>query len=146
MENEILSFLFKEKEEVLLNINGLSMGREVARHGSIYVCPIVKPPQIGDILLIKLDKNYVVHRLISQTKKNLITKGDNCVSADNPINQEDIIGLVKGLVKDNALWVPWHWRQPLAFYIALWSRLEAKFWKNCRYPFVIVRKLRYIIR
>ena len=149
MDREILSFIFKGKGEVVLSIDGLSMGREVARHGSVYVCPLDKPPQIGDVLLIQLGESYVIHRMIAETnetEKKIITKGDHCVSADKPASYEEIMGLVKGLKKDDTLWKPWHWRRPLSYFIAIWSRLEAKFWGRFRYPFVIARKLRYILR
>jgi hypothetical protein len=149
MEEEILSFFFQGKGEIVLNIDGFSMGREVARHGSIYVYPLDNPPKRGDVLLIKLGESYVVHRMISKINekdKKIITKGDNCVTADMPVSYKDIIGLVKGLKKDNNLWIPWHWRWPFSYFIATWSGLEARFWKQFSYPFVVVRKLRYIIR
>lgn len=49
---------------------------------------------IDDILLVKINSNYVIHRLIYKSKKYVVSKGDNNYKSDGKIYPRQIIGRI----------------------------------------------------
>lgn len=74
--------------------------------------------EIGDIVIVKLDKNIkeediitfwqegsiVTHRIIEINGEEIITKGDNNNSKDKPIKKDDVIGRVVHIIHDVKVW------------------------------------------
>jgi signal peptidase len=75
--------------------------------------------EIGDFIIVKLDNNnisnndiityksnlsFITHRIIKIDENEIITKGDNNNSEDEPIKKENVIGKVVYIIKDIKIW------------------------------------------
>jgi len=58
-------------------------------------------PQTNDVIIVKLDNHYVIHRLIYVNESIGITKGDANHEQDPPINISDIIYVVVMTIPPN---------------------------------------------
>lgn len=62
--------------------------------------------RIGDIILYKEDARMICHRLVKKIKYEnrdmLFAKGDSSFNPSSPIIEENIIGKVAGLIRDNS--------------------------------------------
>jgi len=58
---------------------------------------------VGDIIVFKTGSQYVAHRIISVTRKGdklvFLSKGDNCISFDQPVPRDQVIGKVVQITK-----------------------------------------------
>jgi signal peptidase I len=89
------------KEELWLE--GLRQGRPMRfrplgysmapmlRHGDV-VTIVAGPGRIGDIVLIKLGGDMVLHRLVATRGDTVFTKGDALPHLDQPGARQDILG------------------------------------------------------
>lgn len=61
--------------------------------------------KIGDIILYREDARMVCHRLVKKIKNEegcvFFTRGDSSFDLSGPIIEEDIIGKVTGLIRNN---------------------------------------------
>jgi len=92
----------KVREECLqsysLPFKGLSMLPLLKDQDEVIVNFSKKDVEVGDIVLIRLDKELVVHRLIQIGQRNIL-KGDRSLHFDE-ISLTDILGTVEGLIRN----------------------------------------------
>lgn len=62
-----------------------------------------KDIQINDLLVVKHDNTYVTHRVIYKTDSYVITKGDNNLTIDHPVNKHNIVGRLGAIKRNNQL-------------------------------------------
>ncbi len=125
----LLSFHIEQGDEVVLQVKGWSMGLVLAPYRDVLVRPLRRPPFFGDVVLLRNDSHFIVHRVIGRVSGGrglTVTKGDNCRQSDPPVAGTDIVGLVVGIKEPEGLCIPWHWRFPLSCFIALLSHMEAR--------------------
>lgn len=113
----IVDYLLKKKEDnkdiYSISLNMLSAGKSVKVKAYGYsMYPTIKPgstltidplttvPKIGELIAIKADKRFIVHRLIDSVQINgetfFKTRGDSNRYLDNPISFEYIAGRIRG--------------------------------------------------
>ena len=56
--------------------------------------------KIGDVVLYRRNKQYVLHRIIEVREKDYVILGDNCVKKEYGIQDCDIIGIMTGFVRN----------------------------------------------
>lgn len=81
---------------VRFRTRGLSMSPFIKTGDVVTISPLEgKRPQLGDIALCSIqNQGLLIHRIIRSTSKRYTTKGDNCFTADGPIQRSDVLGLV----------------------------------------------------
>jgi len=127
-----LLFHIERGKEVVLRVKGSSMGLTLAPSRDVLVRPLRRSPFFGEVVLLYNGSNFIVHRVVGWVpgKRGLIiTKGDNCRHSDPPVRRSEIVGLVIGIQGPEGLCVPWRWRFPLSYLIALVSLTEAIYWR-----------------
>lgn len=67
----------------------------------------------GDIILYRVNNQLICHRLVRKNKDFLYTRGDNSLSAPEPITREMFIGKVVGIIKNNRTINLTSWRNRL---------------------------------
>ena len=55
--------------------------------------------KVGDVVLYRRGKQYVLHRVVEVRDRDYVILGDNCVSREFGITDEDIIGVMTGYVR-----------------------------------------------
>ena len=56
--------------------------------------------RVGDVVLYtRADNKYVLHRIIKVRANDYVIMGDNCVSKEYGIRDDDILGVMTGLVR-----------------------------------------------
>ena len=108
-----------------INVKGWSMGSTLGPSATVNVRPLERSPRCGDIVLVVIGGNLVIHRVVSYGSSHVVTKGDRCRRTDGSVAMNDVLGLVASINRSGSPLVPWHWRWPFAPLIALLSRLEA---------------------
>lgn len=85
-----------------ITLDGVSMEPLIRRDTDIItVVPLTRSVRRGDIVLFldSLDR-YCVHRVIRWKKGKIVTRGDNCMTADFPSEPEKMLGLVVSVTRD----------------------------------------------
>jgi signal peptidase len=72
--------------------------------GDIIIVKLTKDVNENDIITYEQEQILVTHRLIEKNEKNLITKGDANNSADQPINESEVIGKVVYIFRNVEIW------------------------------------------
>ncbi len=54
----------------------------------------------GDVVMYKRGDAYVLHRIIEVRPEDYVIMGDNCVSKEYGIRDEDILGVMTGFVRN----------------------------------------------
>ncbi len=93
----IVRELLNQGSTVRCEARGSSMFPSIRDCQVVHVTPvIVSKLRKDDIVLIKSDKRFLMHRLvIADAEKNVfITRGDNGMKNDSPVRAEQILGLV----------------------------------------------------
>jgi signal peptidase len=67
--------------------------------GDVFVYTDIVEPDTGDVIIYKQDSSipnqkYIIHRVISVKEDSYITKGDNNVAADKPVQKDQYKGTV----------------------------------------------------
>ena len=97
----ISSQMLKEGFSIRATVGGNSMF-PCLRKGDI---SIVEPCNIsdllpGDIIVFKIDKKFIAHRLLKMIQTDnctkLICKGDSCYKRDQAIDSNDLVGRISG--------------------------------------------------
>ena len=55
--------------------------------------------KVGDIVLYRRDKQYVLHRVVEVREADYVILGDNCIKREVGITDDDIIGVMTGFVR-----------------------------------------------
>ncbi len=96
--------VFADDLEREVEVRGQSM-RLLIENGETVIVQRTKPEALalGDIILFRKDKQFILHRVIYKIRKNgqavFITKGDTHPSFDTPVGEEEIIGKVTAIKK-----------------------------------------------
>ena len=142
---ELMKVHFQSGRHVTLNVEGWSMGHTLGPSRQIAVMPVIRPPRLGDVVLLKARNRLIAHRIIRKIPggQYYITKGDNCTTADTPVAYLDIIGLVMGIKEGGRIRNPWHWTWPFSLFAVLLSRLY-----NQKFPeaALLLSRIRYLSR
>ncbi len=72
---------------------GRSMTPAIIDGDTLLICPNTEP-RTGDIVLIRLDNGFLVHRIVQMSGDSVITRGDFFDTNDPPSLIEDVIGNV----------------------------------------------------
>lgn len=75
-----------------ININDLV----IVKIGSKY--------KIDDIVTYKSNNEFITHRVKKIQKEYIITKGDSNDSYDKPVKKNDVLGVVKYIIRDAFIW------------------------------------------
>lgn len=140
---ELIQLYFKCGRYVTLRVQGWSMGYTLGPSREIAVEPFIRPPRLGDVVLLKTRNTFIAHRIIRKIPgaQFYITKGDNCAAADAPVNRNDILGLVIGIEDEGIIRTPWHWTRPFSLIVALLSRFDNK---GCPQAALLFSRIRYL--
>lgn len=74
------------------------------------------------VLFRKADNQYVLHRIIKVRDKDYITQGDNCVTKEYGILDEEIIGVMTAFKHKNKTYSITDYRYVL--YVYIWSAIH----------------------
>lgn len=132
MAEALIELLYAAGRDIVLTVDGHSMGATIAPSAEVVVRRLDRAPHFGEVLLVRGGKTFFVHRVVkirSGAQKMYITRGDNCRQADPAVTAEKIIGTVVGIRKSSSLWVPWHWRRPFSWLAALVVRSHPLAWE-----------------
>lgn len=89
--------------------------------------------EIGDIVLIFLEKKWGVHRIIKifknkNSRMEYITKGDNNLRVDGRFSREEIVGIVEKIIyPDYEINLKGRKNQILKYFFVIYSWLNMKF-------------------
>lgn len=56
--------------------------------------------RINDIVLYKAGDKYILHRIVQVRKHDYVILGDNCVNKEYGITDEQILGVLTGIIRD----------------------------------------------
>lgn len=102
--------LLSEGMNIRVRARGYSMYPTIKPGNAILIEPINLKgiPKPGEIIAIKRDKGFVVHRLVRITIKDgirlYIARGDSNAYADNPVTIDKIAGRISGPVNKKPVW------------------------------------------
>ena len=77
-----------------------SMAPTIDKGDVFFINPFVRNPKVGDIVVFRAGKTWVVHRIVAITEEGYLTKGDNNIATDQqthnvpPVAGEQIGGRV----------------------------------------------------
>lgn len=96
---EIGFTLLAEGKTLKVKAEGFSMYPSIKPGSLIYIEPVPSGTELlpGEIIAWKKESGFVVHRLIKVLKDEdvlLITRGDSCMTEDDPVNFEQLAGRV----------------------------------------------------
>lgn len=102
--SEKISFeeYLKQNETLTYTNVGTSM-LPLLRQGKDLFTVVRKGPErcrIGDVVLYKRNKQYVLHRIIEVREHDYVILGDNCIRKEYGITDSDILGVMTGFVRD----------------------------------------------
>ncbi len=87
----------------------------------VLISPLESEPELGDIVLWhRKDGRYVLHRVIGESEKHYLLRGDNCIRVDHAVKRR-VIGVVTDIYR-NGRWFPVTDRRYLA-YVRIWSAI-----------------------
>ena len=72
--------------------------------GDIVIVKLGEQGQKRDIITYKNENAFITHRIIEIDGENIIAKGDNNNTQDNPIKKDDIIGRVVFIINNIEIW------------------------------------------
>jgi len=72
--------------------------------GDIVIVKIGEQVQEQDIITYKSGNAFITHRIIEIDGENIIAKGDNNNTQDNPIKKDAIIGKVNFIINNVEIW------------------------------------------
>lgn len=121
-----ISLTLEHQEEMVVRVTGWSMGCALGPASSVVLTALSRTPKLGEIIVVKTDSELMAHRVIAVTAAEVVTKGDNCINADPPVTESQILGKVQCIDRNGVRKIPWHWKHPVAGIIALLSRWEAQ--------------------
>ena len=55
--------------------------------------------KVGDVVLYRRGKQYILHRVVEVHKQDYVILGDNCICREYGITDKDIIGVMTGFVR-----------------------------------------------
>lgn len=73
-----------------------------------------------DVVLFKRNNKYILHRVIKVNDSDYVTKGDNCVYAEQGVKDEDIIGVMTSFIRKGKEYSV----------SSLWYKLYSVLWTN----------------
>jgi len=132
-------------DQIQFNVTSNSM-QPVINIGDSIVMEVIpgKDVKIGDIIVIKRVDDFLSHRVISITKDGWVTKGDNNILLDPPVQSKNLIGRVRMVKQANQMinleTRKWHY---INFLFAKIGELETRAFSRHRYfrlPFRILSK------
>lgn len=88
--------------------NGTSMGAD-GMHVLVYADPVLTGVAVGDAVIYRGDDRFVHHRIVDETDRGYITKGDAVPRTDQslgapPVTRRDIVGVVLLDVPIDIVW------------------------------------------
>ena len=72
--------------------------------GDIVIVKLGEQGKKRDIITYKSGNAFITHRIIEIDGENIIAKGDNNNTQDNPIKKDDIIGRVDFIINNVEIW------------------------------------------
>ncbi len=117
-----LSGTLKDGKNVIAEPSGHSMEPLLHDKGTkVLIAPLEKKPEPGDIVLWhRKDGKYVMHRMIGESEKHYLLRGDNCVNTDRAVKRR-VIGVVTDIYR-NGRWFPVTDKRYLA-YVRIWTSI-----------------------
>jgi len=89
--------LLAEGKTLKIRADGYSMFPAIKAGSLIYIEPVIDPSP-GEIIAWKREEGFIVHRLVRVVNDGnqifYITRGDSCVSEDQPVKKDQIAGRV----------------------------------------------------
>ena len=93
-----------EKEKfIIATPDGHSMLPFIKNTDRVCVSAETKPENFrkNEIAVFSRNGKTIAHRIIRKKDGFLVTRGYNCLKADNPVLEEDLIGKVRGILRDD---------------------------------------------
>jgi hypothetical protein len=66
----------------------------------LLLVPLEHPPQQGDVVVVRGERGWVVHRVLTVSGLSVVTRGDACVRADRPVTLADVLYRVAAVTRD----------------------------------------------
>lgn len=120
--DEILS----EKGEIITCSSGFSMYPMLRNRKDMVV--IKKPqsrPKLHDVVLYRIGKKVILHRIIKDSGDSYIIRGDNRLNKEYGITPDDIFGVLKGFYR-NGKYIDCNQNKPYRIYI-IFNRITFPF-------------------
>jgi hypothetical protein len=94
------------RTEAWLETRGTSMRPLVGPGGGMLVAFGATPSRVGEVVVFERYDGIVAHRLVGRRRRDgreqLIVKGDNEAYFDPPIGCDDVLGVVRGVRRDES--------------------------------------------
>lgn len=75
--------------------------------------PLADDPRPGQVVVARVGKRLLVHRVISPSGGTLLLRGDNCAVADPPVRRSEILGEVCLVKRDRRVLDRARWDAPV---------------------------------
>jgi hypothetical protein len=101
---ELMQAAFSKGAHFRLQVKGFSMAPFINDSDIITLSPLcLSPAGLGKPVacIISVDKRLVVHRIVGRKRNRYLIKGDNCSTPDCLILNQDILGSVTSLQRQN---------------------------------------------
>jgi signal peptidase I len=87
--------------DVQLTVGGESMYPFILPGNRITVSKVpFETLEIGNVIVFKRGAGWVAHRIVSVSSEgNFITKGDSCISFDEPVSNQEFVGRVVEVIQ-----------------------------------------------
>jgi signal peptidase I len=82
---------------------GCSMGPRFQQAEQVILSPLHHPPRLGEVVVFSRNEQWVAHRIIAIKHQGqvLITKGDGYARLDDPVQADQVIGIVTAIQERN---------------------------------------------
>jgi len=120
--------------QLSLHVTGYSM-MPLLRPGDVVKAQPVEPDRLrrGDLVVVRLDKGLVTHRLVAMDAHGWYTKGDNCRCADPPVTSQAILGRVVAIQRSGiSMDLQSHWWMVINRWLGWWGHCEARLFEQGR--------------
>lgn len=101
---ELMQAAFSKGARFRFQVKGFSMAPFINDSDIVTLSPLcLSPAGLGKPVacIIPVDKRLVVHRIVARKKNRYLIKGDNCSTPDCLILNQDILGSVTSLQRQN---------------------------------------------
>lgn len=106
-------------------MRGQSMRPTLCEGDELLLVPLTQPPLEGDVVVVRLPRGWVVHRVVEVRGLAVLTRGDACIRPDPPVALSDVLYRVAAVTRNGqTLGLPPHRPSPRLRWRRLRTRLR----------------------
>ncbi len=96
----VIADLLARGHAVRFRAAGASMHPIIRGNDYLHVEPVTIPIRRGDVVLTIANRGLTAHRVIDVNGESLITRGDNALADDGPVDRDCVLGVVTHAERD----------------------------------------------